>query len=237
MRALTRHLQRSFVAGVVALLPVGGTVLMVVYLESSVARSWLAEQPFYFPGLGLLLAAAIIYLVGLTVSTFLGRWVWGRVDRTLDRLPALGQLYQTLKQLFGYGEGSEAVFKEVVLLRPPGQRTEEIGLVTNRLAHAGDQELLVVFVPGAPNPTSGRMLFVPAGLARTVDVAVSDVLRTLVSVGTVPLPVPVHPERSPEPPGRVTAIAEPPPGENSGIGQDLSRPPNDAERSEIGRDS
>jgi uncharacterized membrane protein len=110
MQYLSKHISRCFLAGIVALLPIGGFVVAVAYLEATIASSWLAKQPFYFPGLGLLVSAAAIYLIGLTVSTFLGRWLWKRVDRLFDSLPALGRLYQTLKQIIGYGEGKRRFF-------------------------------------------------------------------------------------------------------------------------------
>src|SRR6185295_15474767 len=117
MKFLSQHITRCSLAGIVALLPIGGFVITVVYLEASIAGSWLAKQPYYFPGLGLLATAAAIYLIGLTVSTFLGQWLWKRVDLLFDSLPALGRLYQTLKQIIGYGEGKDAIFQRVVLIR------------------------------------------------------------------------------------------------------------------------
>src|SRR5258708_39183822 len=117
---IARHVTGCFLAGVVALLPIGGFVLTVAYLEATIAGSWLAGQPYYFPGLGLLATAAVIYLIGLTVSTFLGRWLWGRIDVLFDSLPALGRLYQTLKQIIGYGAGEDAIFQRAVLIRGSG---------------------------------------------------------------------------------------------------------------------
>ena len=188
MSAITRHLYRCFLAGLVALLPVGGVVLTVVYLESTIAGSWLADEAFYFPGLGIVTAVIIIYAIGLIVSTFVGRWLWSRVDSLLDNLPALGQLYQTLKQILGYGQGEEAIFQQVVLIRSRETDGEEIGLVTNRCADADGGEKLSVFVPGAPNPTAGRLVLVDSRLVRPVDVEVNEALKSLLSVGKTAIP-------------------------------------------------
>jgi uncharacterized membrane protein len=187
MQMLAGHVSRCLLAGIVALLPIGGLVLTVVYLEDTLSRSWLAKQPWYFPGLGLLATAAGIYVIGLTVSTFLGRWVWGRLDLLFDSLPALGRLYQTLKQIIGYGEGKDAIFLRVVLLNQSAPDGEELGLVTNETTDADGRQKLVVFVPGAPNPTAGRLVVIDA--ARTVPLAmsVSDALKTLLSVGKTPI--------------------------------------------------
>ena len=189
MKLITGHISRCFIAGIVALLPIGGLVLTVVYMESAISGSWLAKQPFYFPGFGLLAVAANIYLIGLAVSTFVGRWLWSRVDLLLSKLPALGRLYQTLKEILGYGEGEDAIFQQVVWIPSRDLHGEEIGLVTNQTTDENGEKKLTVFVPGAPNPTTGRLLIVDAKLARPVPLPVNDALKALVSVGKTPITV------------------------------------------------
>ncbi len=183
MHPLTRHLSRCFLAGVVAILPATGLLLTLAYLESTIAGSWLAQQPFYIPGLGLMLAVLGIYLIGLAVSTFLGRWLWGHFDALVDRLPLLGQLYQTCKQILGYGHGKGAIFQRVVLVADNDSTGEEIGLVTGEISGASGQRKLTVFIPGAPNPTNGRLVILDAGATRPLDLPVSDALKTIVSLG------------------------------------------------------
>jgi len=187
MQILSKHISRCFLAGIVALLPIGGFVITVVYLEATIAGSWLARQPYYFPGLGLLATAAAIYLIGLTVSTFLGRWLWNQIDRLFDSLPALGRLYQTLKQIVGYGEGKHAIFQRVILIRGSEPDGSELGLVTNETTDETGARKLVVFVPGAPNPTTGRLIVIDAARTMPLSVTVNDALKTLLSVGKTPL--------------------------------------------------
>jgi len=184
MRSISRHVTRSLIAGFVALLPVGGLVLTVVWLEATIAGSWLARQTFYIPGLGLLAAVAALYLIGLVVSTFLGRWLWTRVDRLLEQVPALGQLYQTLKQILGYGEGPDAVFQRVVLVPNRETAGDEIGLVTSELVDGGVRKL-AVFIPGAPTPTAGRLVLIEPHLVRPLDLPVSHALKSIVTLGKV----------------------------------------------------
>lgn len=189
MKAVLKHVTQCLIAGVVALLPVFGTVFTIWYFETEVADPWLAKQPWYLPGMGLLFVAVVIYLLGLTVTTFVGRWLWRTIDRLLDRLPLLGTLYQTLKQLVGYGSGKDAVFREVVLLDTHEADGEELGLVTNRVLNKQGEERLIVFVPGSPNPTTGRLLVVKSSEVRKLDIAVNEVLQSLVSVGATPIPI------------------------------------------------
>ncbi len=178
-----RHVSRCCIAGLVALLPVGGLVLSVLFMEDAIAGSWLARQDYHVPGMGLAVVALGVYLIGLVVTSFLGRWIWARIDALLDALPAIGRLYKTLKQILGYGEGEDALFREVVALpgRAPG--TEELGLVTNRLTDASGREVLAVFLPGAPNPTMGRLVYVAPEVVRKTERSVSDTLGTLLALG------------------------------------------------------
>ena len=188
MNSLTSHLTRCFLAGIVALLPIGGTILTIAYLESTVAGSWLAKQPLYFPGAGLLLAAVLIYAVGLIVTTVLGQWIWTRFDQLLDRLPVLGRLYQTLKQLLGVAEGEDAIFRQVVLVPARDTDAAEIGLVTHETVDATGKKQRVVFVPSAPTPTTGRLLIVDESLLVPLNISASDAMKALVSLGKVSLP-------------------------------------------------
>lgn len=183
---IQRHVVRCLIAGFVALLPVGGLVLMVVYLESTLAASWLARQPFYFPGAGILAALLVLYAIGLLVTTFLGRWLWGRADRLLDRLPAFGAMYRSLKQILGYGRGDDALFREVVLVASDDTGGTQLGLVTSTVGH-GDGERRVVFVPGAPNPAAGRLLLLPPAALQPLQLQADDVLKALLSLGKTSL--------------------------------------------------
>lgn len=178
MSALWRHLSRCLIAGIVALLPIAGLVLSIVYMEYSLARVWLRDQPYYFPGLGIVLTLVGVYLIGLVISTFLGQLLWRQIDKLLGRLPVLGQVYRTLQQILGYGEGPGALFEKVVLV--PGKDTGswEVGLVT-----ATQNEQLTVFVPGAPNPLAGRMILLPAAATKPVPLSVNEAMRILVAVG------------------------------------------------------
>jgi uncharacterized membrane protein len=187
MRHLSRHVTQCLIAGVVALLPIAGLALTVVQLERQVAQPWLQEQPFYFPGLGLLAATLLIYAIGLTVSTFVGRWAWSTMDRLLDRLPALGRLYQTLKQILGYSQGEDALFRRVVLLAAPDNRGAELGLVTQETLDPNGRTSLLVYIPGAPNPASGRLVLVDPARTTALSMSPSEALQAIVAVGTVKL--------------------------------------------------
>jgi uncharacterized membrane protein len=183
MRVIAAHIARCMVAGIVAILPIGGLVLTVVWMESAISESYLARQSWYFPGLGLLAAGVLIYLIGLTVSSLIGRWLWNRVDRLLHHVPLLGHVYATLKQIVGYGQGRDALFQQVVLVPRGEDGCHEIGLVTDRRTGEDGRVTLNVFVPLAPTPTLGRLMTIDAERVVPTSMAVSEAIKTLVSVG------------------------------------------------------
>jgi uncharacterized membrane protein len=170
-------------AGIVAILPVGGLIITIGYLESTISSSGLSRMPFYFPGFGLLATVIFIYLIGLVVTTFIGKWIWKRVDSILDKLPALGRLYQTLKQILGYGEGDDAIFYEAVLVPSRDIQADELGLVTNKIKDDKGNAKLVIFIPGVPNPTSGRLIVMDKESVKPLTMPVNDTLKALVSMG------------------------------------------------------
>lgn len=173
------------VAGIVALLPMGGAVFTVVWLEDAISSSWREKLGFYFPGLGLLLALAAVYLVGFFVTTFVGRWLWRRVDRLLESLPLLGTFYQSLKEVLGYDSARERFFQGVVAVT--ADEGYEIGFVTGQSKGPDGQPHTLVFVPSAPNPTNGKLLLVDPARLKKLDVRTADALRALVSIGKTPM--------------------------------------------------
>ena len=185
MNSPTRHVTRCLVGGIVALLPIGGTILAIAYLEVVLTESWRSEVSWYFPGLGLLLAVAVIYFVGLFVTTFLGKWLRRRADMVLEKLPILGSLYQSLKEVLGYDSKRDRFFEAVVAVSVDDGF--EIGLVTGSAPGPDGEEHSVVFVPSSPNPTNGRLLLLPPDRIRTLDLRAADALRGLVSMGKTPL--------------------------------------------------
>jgi uncharacterized membrane protein len=184
MRSPGQHFTRCVIAGIVALLPLGGAVLAFSWIEGLLSEGGLREQPFYFPGLGLILALIGVYAIGLFVTTFLGRWLLRTVDRALEGLPGLGAMYQSIKEVLGYDTTRERFFQGVVLVEVGGG--QQLGLITGREDIDGEA-LMMVFVTGSPNPSAGRLLLVPESRLRRVDVRVAQAMRSLVAIGKAPL--------------------------------------------------
>ena len=182
MNAVYRHLVVCFLTGLVAILPVGGTILLVVLAERSLSP--LVPEAFYFPGLGLLSVLVLLYLLGLTLTTFVGRWLWSWLDAKLSSLPGVGTIYDTLKQVFGFDVGEGGLFQRVVLVPDEGTGGAEIGLVTS-IDGEGEAKRLLVFVPGSPNPSQGRLLRLPPSRVLPTNWTVDQALKRLFSLGKI----------------------------------------------------
>jgi uncharacterized membrane protein len=183
-RKIKTHLVRCFVTGIVALLPMAGLLFSFVYFENLIAGSWLKERGFYFFGLGIILLVATLYFVGLLLSSVIGKWVFNRFDRLLDRLPILGELYQTVKQLVGYGEGPSGLFKRVVWVAHENPDRWELGLVTDQ-SGVSLEGRVAVYLPNAPTPTSGRLVYLRHDQLHPTDMKVNEAMQLLVSLGAV----------------------------------------------------
>ncbi len=181
---LKKHLLRCFATGIVAILPVAGLLFLVVHFENLIAGSWLKTKGYYFFGQGILLAVALLYLLGLVLSSVLGRWLFNLIDRSLDRLPLLGELYRTLKQLVGYDEGPSGMFKRVVWVAFDHPPRWELGLVTENKSSLAKGRT-AVFVPNAPTPTTGRLIYVEESELLPTNLRVNEALQLLVSIGGV----------------------------------------------------
>ena len=131
----------------------------------------------------MLVVLAAVYGIGLCVTTFVGRWLFLLVDRQLARVPMLGMLYRSLKQLLGYGSGGDALFTRVVLVQSHDSDAVQLGLVTRSVTNSDGIPRELVFVPGSPNPTAGRLLFVEASALRPAGLEVHHALELLVTMG------------------------------------------------------
>ena len=180
---MAEHFWKRFLAGLVAILPVGGLILILYKLDDSLSSLFDHARLPTFPGRGLLAGVLVIYLLGLTVSTVVGQWIWARIDRVLGRVPGLAVLYQTIKQILGYGTGKDAMFRSVVLVKDPAAGTLELGLVTEEVQLPGEPMRWCVFLPGSPNPAVGRMVLVEPERCVATQIPVDGAFKALLSTG------------------------------------------------------
>lgn len=148
---------------------------------------------FSVPGFGLVVALVLITLVGFLTANLIGKTVVGWGERLLGRTPLVRTLYTALKQIFEtvFADHSSS-FKTAALIEYPRRgiwsivliATEARGEIASIFAPDG-QEMLAVFLPPTPNPTSGFLLYVPREDVKILNMKVEDAMKLVVSAGIV----------------------------------------------------
>ena len=179
---IKKHLRTTLLAGLVAVTPLAAVVMLIWYADLA-TRDLLGV---HVPMLGLGLAVAFVYVCGLLVTSVAGRWLLRWFDRLLERIPLLRSLYQAWKHITISG-GGESVLSKVVLVPCEDGRMHMIGF-TSAAPAAHDPECCCVFIPAAPNPMSGQVLFVRRSECRFVEMSVEDAFKIILSGGQYAAP-------------------------------------------------
>lgn len=193
------HIRRYMVAGLLIWAPLAATGWIVVTLVNLLDMSLLLLPPDYrpahwlpfpIPGLGILLAFSVLFLTGLIFANFLGRRLVGMGESVLDRIPFVRSIYSGIKQLLEtFLSHDSRSFRKVLLVEYPSKGLwtlaflagDPVGEVQEK-THA---EVLTIYVPTAPNPTSGYVIFVAKDEAIELEMSVEDAMRMIVSLGMV----------------------------------------------------
>lgn len=192
-------LRRYLVAGLLVWVPLGVTVLVIRLLVRLMDRTllllppaWRPDQVFgvHIPGLGIVLSAVVVLGTGVIVANLLGRRLVQTWERLLARIPLVRSIYSGAKQIVEtVFSGSGRSFREVVMIEYPRPGTWTLAFVTGdgmRAAreHIGD-DVINVFVPTTPNPTSGFFLMVRRSDVVPLKIPVEDGLKAIISAGVL----------------------------------------------------
>jgi uncharacterized membrane protein len=179
MGRLQVHFRNKLVAGALAAIPLVVTGFILWFVDSKARAIFGVEYPF----VGILIALAGLYLLGIFVTSLVGQFLLGATDAVLRRLPGLRDLYRSWKQVALTTDTHDGIFAHVVLIPGDGRSTRVLGF-TSAKGIEGDPATFCVFVPASPNPTSGRLFFVPSKHCVLVDVAPQEALKLLISGGS-----------------------------------------------------
>jgi len=191
MRVFFKHLKTHIFRGLLAVIPIGLSYLVIRFFYTSVdARitrlidRWLG---FRIPGLGILLVLIALYLLGLAASNWAGRKAFGLVATVTTRIPIIKAVYTLGKQVAdALSLQEKGAFKRVVMVEHFRPGVWSIGFVTATLKDRDSGEDMVrVFIPTAPNPTSGFVVMLRASQVRAVDWSVPEAMNSIISGGMV----------------------------------------------------
>jgi uncharacterized membrane protein len=205
------RLRNYFLTGIVVAAPISITIYLT-WAFVSWADGWVKPLipslynpdtylPFSVPGVGLVLAILAITLLGFLTANLVGRTIVSYGELLLERMPLVRSLYKGLKQLFEAAlSQSSRSFQKVGLIEYPRLglwslvfiATDARGEVADRLAEHDD--VISVYLPTTPNPTSGYLLFVPRRDVMILDMSVQDAAKLIISGGLV---TPDHHRRTP----------------------------------------
>jgi len=193
------RLRRYLVAGLLVWVPIGATILIFSVLLDLMDRLLLLLPPafrpeqllgFRIPGLGAILAVGVLLATGLLVANFFGRRLVGSFESLLDRIPLVRGVYSSVKHFAEVVfSDSNTSFKKVLLIEYPRTGLYSLAFQTSEnpeevQRRTGD-EIVTVFLPTTPNPTSGFMLFVPRKDVTELDMSVEEALKMVISLGVV----------------------------------------------------
>jgi uncharacterized membrane protein len=184
------------VRGLLALVPLvlSYFVIRLLYLQVDMRVAPWIERIFRvrIPGLGLLLVLILLYLAGLAVSHWWGRKAFQIVEFLTTRIPLIKTVYHVGKQLTdAISLPDKKGFHRVVLVQQFRSGVWSIGFVTGTISERGKKKtskLLKVFIPTAPNPTTGFMVMVKESDVRELDWSVQDAMNAVISGGLISPP-------------------------------------------------
>ncbi len=201
---LQQDLKNDLIAGLLVVIPLATTIWLST-IVSKFVLAFLTSVPKQLNpfitlnpllqdlinlALGLTVPLLGILLIGLMARNFVGRWLLEFGEGTLSRIPLAGSVYKTLKQLLEtFLKDNSKRFRRVVLVEYPREGLFSVGFVTGvvgpSLQPDLDQTLLSVFIPTAPNPTTGWYTLVPDSSVKDLNISVEDAFRTIISAGIV----------------------------------------------------
>ena len=190
MSRVFAHIRRFVIRGTLALIPIALPVfaiyLLYVFIDKRLLGLVQATFRITFPGLGIVLLLVILYLVGLIVSNLFGRHLLQGLESLTERIPFINMAYRIGKQLSGTLSPDEQIFRRPILVPYAAPDTWQVGFVTGTVYSEKDgEELLKVYVPTPPNPTSGFVYFMREADTRDPGWTVEEAMQCILSGGLI----------------------------------------------------
>jgi len=189
------RLRNYFITGIVVLVPIGITLYLTKFFIS-ISSNLIPKEinpnsylPFSIPGLEILLSIIFITIIGGLSLSFIGKKILQLVNETLKRIPILRTIYSAIGQMTeSLAPNKTGNQKSVVLIEYPRKGTWAVGFATKdnkgEISKKTGEELVNIFVPTTPNPTSGFLLMFPKKDVVYLDMTFEEASKFIVSAGT-----------------------------------------------------
>ena len=185
-------IRRYFLTGLLVLAPTvvtGWLVYKIFITIDNIIEPFQRKFPLIdIPGIGFVIVLLLIVITGFLASNLIGRRVIAAAERLLRRLPIIRRIYTASKELSEvFFTDKKTAFQRVVLIRYPHHDSFAIAFVTNEkvgpVSDVVGEELINVFIPTTPNPTSGFMLMVPLHDTFPLPINVEEAMKMVISGG------------------------------------------------------
>ena len=193
-RSFLARIRNNFIAGIVVLIPIGITLyltLFIIKISSNIIPKEINPNyylPYNIPGLEILIAIVLITFVGWLSLSFIGKKLFDIFENILNKIPILRTIYSAVNQLIETFTKSKSNKKNVVLIQYPRKGVWAVGFATKEntgeIKKKTGQELINVFVPTTPNPTSGFLLMFPKDEVIYLDLSFEEASKFIVSAGS-----------------------------------------------------
>ena len=193
-RSIFAKIRNNFIAGVVVLIPIGMTVYLTIFLISISSKILPKEinpnhyLPYNVPGVEIVMAVLLITFIGWLSLSFLGKKLLNLFNSILKKIPILRTIYSAIGQMTETFTQKKRNKKSVVLIEYPRKGSWAVGFATKdnegEISKKTNKELVNVFVPTTPNPTSGFLLMFPKEDVIYLDLTFEEASKFIISAGT-----------------------------------------------------
>ena len=193
-RSVLARLRNNFIAGVVVLIPIGITIYLTLFITKISSKILPKELnpnhylPYDIPGVEIIISIILITFIGWLSLSFIGKKLLEIFNNILKRIPILRTIYSAFEQMLDIFTKSDEKKKNVVLVEYPRKGSWAVGFATkenkSEISHKSKQNLVNVFVPTTPNPTSGFLLMFPKEEVIYLDMSFEEASRFIVSAGS-----------------------------------------------------
>ena len=192
--SILARLRNYFLAGIVVLVPIGFTLYLTIFLIK-ISSKLLPNEinpnsylPFSIPGLEILLSVIIIIIVGGISLSFFGKRIVLLINDIFKKIPILRTIYSAIGQMTQSFTSTTKDKKSVVLVEYPKKGSWAVGFATKEnhgeISKKVNKQMINVFVPTTPNPTSGFLLMYPKDEVIYLDMSFEEASKFIVSAGT-----------------------------------------------------